>query len=201
MKGNDKMKKIIATVLLFSMICSVMPSAKVQAAGKEKAYKAYYEWLQKEAPSLYKKYKLVKLDGDNIPELVGYAKEDGAFLYYYIICSYDGKKVNTKTFEEGAFGSFRGGASYIPKKGKIHVSSMSSGTGKGSDDLCTLKKGKFKETELGTFQLNMSYKWKKKKVSEKVYYKKLDQAFDSSKAKSFSDLKYISKSKMKKKLK
>lgn len=197
------MKKIVAMLLVFTVLCSGIPSTQVQAASKAKTYKAYYNWLNKKSPSLYKKYKLVNLDGDKVPELVGCFKDKDFGVTYYVVCSYNGKKVTTEEFAGGAAssGGFRGGVSYIPGKGKILSTEWSSGTGEGDDTLYQLKKGKFKATILGTFKMGMSYKWKKKKVSEKVYYKKLKKVFNSSKAKSFDELKYISKSKMKKKLK
>lgn len=198
-------KKRFIKVLLLVMFIMLVPSVSVQAASKKKAYKAYYNWLAKEAPKEYKKYTLVKLDGDKVPELIGHYSVE--YLDYYIVCSYDGKNVVTQEFQEGVAtaGGFRGSLLYIPKKGKILSSSFLAGTGDANDDIYALKKGKFKRVAAGEsgyeFNGDQHYTWNNKKVSKKNYNKKLKKVFNKSKGKSFTSLKYISKSKMKKKLK
>lgn len=205
MKGDSEMKKIITTVLLFSMLCSIMPSSRVQATKKEEAYQAFYHWLETDAPPYCQEYQLVKIDGDDVPELVGYYKSKRQKRYYYIICSYDGKNLRAYQFCEG----FKSASpiSYIQGKGKMLFSNhpLEGDSDSGYDLLVTLKKGKFTDDYVGRIEVGskgkLQYEWKKKKVSEQVYEKNLKKVFDQSKAQAFSKLKYISKSKMKKKLK
>lgn len=199
------MKKMILQLMILVMLILAVPTTDVQAAGSnKKAYKAYANWLNKKAPSQYKKFTLVKLDGDKVPELVGQYKDRG--MEYYIICSYDGKKVRTKELAAGVamIGGFRGAVSYIPKKGKILETYIYGGTGAGNDTVYQLKKGKFKKAASGSSQYNsrgkQTFKWGKKKVNGDTYNNNLNKAFNHSKEKSFADLKYISKSNMKKKL-
>ncbi len=199
------MKKTITKLLLLLMLVLAIPTTDVQAAGsKKKAYKAYVNWLNKKAPSQYKMFALVKLDGDKVPELVGQYINGG--MEYYVICSYDGKKVRTKEFAAGVsgVGGFRGAVSYIPKKGKVLERYIYAGTGAGTDNVYQLKKGKFKMAASGSSKYNsqgkQSFKWGKKKVSNKTYNNKLNKAFNCSKGESFAGLKYMSKSKMKKRL-
>ena len=68
----------------------------------------------------------------------------------------------------------------------------------------SIKKGQLKRSAYGTAKYSrrgVSCKWGKKKVSENTYNAKLEKAFDFSKAKQLVDLKYISREKVKKKLK
>lgn len=192
--------------MILAILVLTIPATDVQAAGSsKKAYKAYVNWLNKKAPSEYKKFTLVKLDGDKVPELVGQCKD--GYMEYYIVCSYNGKKVNAREFAAGVapVGGFRGTVSYIPKKGKILETYLSGGTGAQEDNVYQLKKGKLKKAAAGSSAYNsqgkQTFKWGKKKVSQANYNKNLNKAFNRSKGKSFSKLKYISKAKMKKKLK
>ena len=206
----------ICIMMFFLLIMLFMNGKNVQAASSKKAYKAYYNWLVKDVPSKYKAFCLVKLDGDNTMELVGHYKRkeywDSRIKDYnisedcYIICSYNGKDVVVEEFGEGKVNRCYSELSYIPNKGKIRKSTFPSGAGVSWDEIVTLKKGKFKETASGTINCSGNYSewdyiWNNKSVTEKKYKKLLKKAFDNSKAKSFSDLKFISKKKMKKKLK
>lgn len=199
------MKKMMTQLMILVMLILAIPATDVQAAGSnKKAYKAYVNWLNKKAPSEYKKFALVKLDGDKLPELVGQYKVCG--MEYYIICSYDGKKVRTRELAAGVamVGGFRGNVSYIPKKGKIFETYIYGGSGEGTDNVYQLKKGKFKRAASGSSKYNsrgkQTFKWGKKKVNNKTYHNKLNKAFNRSKEKSFDELKYISKTDMRKKL-
>ncbi len=197
-------KKSLIVVLLFVLFLMI-PSNDVEAASKKKVYKAYYSWLIKKAPKSYKEYSLVKLDSDKIPELIGHYQDDYG-MHYYIICAYNGKKVVTNGLYAGMAytSSYTGSLYYIPKKGKIlQYTSYAAGTQK-SDEVYKLKKGKLKVVANGTFEYRNNksiYRWNDKKVSKSTYNKKLKKAFNQSKAKSFGDIQYYSKSKMKKKLK
>jgi hypothetical protein len=198
-------KKRLLEVLLLVMFVMVVPTVSVQAASKKDAYKAYSNWLAKEAPKQYKKYTLVKLDGDKVPELIGYYSDEG--MDYYIVCAYDGKNVVTQEVQEGvaSVGGFRGSLLYMPKKGKIWSNSISAGTGAEYDAVYVLKNGKFKSAASGSSEYGLNgkkqYIWNDKRVSKKNYNKNLKKSFNTSKGKTFTSLKYISKSNMKKKLK
>lgn len=199
------MKKIIAKLLVFVMILLAVPVTDTQAAdNSKKAYKAYRTWLTKKAPAKYKKYALTDLNGDGTSELVGrYKKGETIFI---IICSFNGKKVVTKQFQDGVTtsGGYRASLQYIPKTGKILYSTMDVSSGKEKNAIYQLKKGQLKRSAYGTAKYSrrgVSCKWGKKKVSENTYNAKLEKAFDFSKAKQLVDLKYISREKVKKKLK
>lgn len=190
-----------------------MPSAKVQAAGQEEVYKAYYEWLQKEAPSMYEKYTLIDLDGDQIPELVGDYRAVG---WKIIICSYDGKKVVSQELGDSLGITNANEIYYIPGKGMVYEMREYWSSWSYYEDYM-LENGKIKKVAskegesfysktAGKYVYKDTYKWNKKTVSKKVYdrnYKKLKKTLniDDSKRKSFYELKYISKSEIMKKLK
>ncbi len=201
------MRKSIVRFFVIALIAALLPSMSIQAASKKKVYKAYYNWLVKSAPSAYKKYCLVDLDGDNISELVGfYCNKKYGVINNYIICYYDGKKVVTKTFTDGvaSVGGYRGSLTYIPRKGKIMDASLLGGTGSQSNEVYKLKNGTLKRTAIANIEYvngKAKYKWNGKSVSKKTYTSKLKKAFNTSNPKAFSDLKYISKAKMKKALK
>lgn len=203
------MKKYITRILIFVLLLSVVPATDVQAASKKKVYKAYYNYLVKKSNSgdlkKFTKYCLVNLDGDRIPELVGYHKDKDLAVDRYVICSYNGKKVVTKEFQDGvaSSGGYRGLLTYIPNKGKIKHSYISSGSGSEYVEVYSLKKGVYKKTvDAGSeYRNGRHYRWGNTPVSKSTYDRKLNKAFNADRSKRFCDLKYISKTKMKKKLK
>lgn len=199
------MKKWITGLLVFVVMFLVVPATDTQAANSsKKAYKAYRTWLTKKAPSKYKKFALTDLDGDGTSELVGhYKKGETDFI---IICSYNGKKVATKQFQDvvTTSGGYRASLQYIPKTGKILYSTMDVSSGKEENVIYQMKKGKLKRIASGTAKYSMrgvSCRWRNKKVSESTYNNKLGKAFDYSSSKQFTGLKYIFREKIKKKLK
>lgn len=187
------------------MILFILPTTDVQAANNsKKANKAYRTWLTRNAPSKYKKYAVTDMNGDGISELVGRYKRGETT--HIIICSYNGKKVVTKQFQEAVTtsGGYRASLQYIPGKGTIRYSTGYAGSGEFQDKIYQLKKGKLKKVASGTIKYSVhgaNCKWRGKKVSESTYNNNLNKLFNSSSAKSLNKLKYISKAKLKNKLK
>ncbi len=198
------MKKIITRLIVFLLIILAVPVLDVQAAGNnKKACKAYRSWLNKKAPSKYKEFALVKLDKDSVPELVGHYQKNG--MDHYVICGYDGRKVVTKRLSDGVapVGGYRGVWMYMPKKGKLLHEYIYGGTGSECDEVYHFKKGKLKLVTTGSKEYQCGKKicaWGGKKTGKGNYERKLKKAFNTSKGKVFYDLKYISRTKMKKKL-
>lgn len=201
------MKKTITRILFLFMLLALIPSVNVQAASKKSAYKAYRSWLAKSAPvsdsgKAYE-YCLLDLDNDKVPELIGHYYDKDYFRDHYVICTFDGKKVNTKKLAA----DFRTDVSYLPQKGKVQLLGIDSPAFMTIYiKIYTIKKGKIKssasgDTSFDTDTNKFIYEWKGKRVSKKAFDKASKKAFNSSNGKSFSELKYISKSKMKKKLK
>lgn len=182
-------------------------SAKsVKIARQKKAYTAYYNYMKKSELSDYTEFQLIKLDGDSTPELIGHYRDE-YYMDNYVICSYDGKKVVTEFLFDGISTTsyYRGVLYYLPKKGKIWDTSQYAGGTSQYDDIYTLKGGKLKRTAHGEKEYSekaskFKCKWNNKSMSESTYEKKLNKAFDTSKAKAFRDMKFISKAKMKAKL-
>ncbi len=203
MKGFKKVKKAAAGILLLAvLLVTVLPvQAQAAAVTKAKAYKAYAQWLEsKEAEEVkYDQFSLVRLDSDKVPELV--AKHEG-YVRDYCICTFNGKKVVTQSFTEANVvgGMLQSHWYYIPRKGKIAVTSSMGG--RTVVEASLLKSGKWKQTFAGASDPE-SGEWtiNEKKVSEAVYNKKLSSAFNMKKAKLFYDLPYVSKAKILKKLK
>lgn len=193
---------VIMMILIMSMF--VIPA---QASSRSKAYKAYRSWIKGGCKNEYgyknsfKQFCLVKIDSDSVPELIGKEVVNYAINSMCIVSYKNGKliKKSVSTGVGGA-GGFRGDASFIPKKGKIYMTSISSGTGMVYDSIIKLGKRSFKAVAEGSFQwLDMEKNtarnctWKGKRVSKKVYDAKLKKGYPSRKAKKFDDLKFVSK--------
>ena len=217
-RGNMK-KRVIALLLALVVVIGFMPQGSAEAAGtrtKKAAYKAYYDWIKSSESKVsdynthrYNKYKLIDLDNDKIPELVGlYQDRNQTYIDNYIICSFDGVKVNTVKLTAGVagVGGFRGGASYVPKKGKVFQTTFHSVGSYEYHHVYKIKKGEIKETYDVNYNMDFRsnkriYKCNGKKISKSKFNSLVKKKCSSSKSKDFGKLKYISKKKMLKKLK
>ena len=208
------MKKIVTSILLaLILLVGSISMGNVEAASrsKKKAYKAYYDWMKSSAAKEYKKFRLEDLDKDGIPELIALNQERKmTYIDCYMICAFDGTKVNTISLMAGVAGAggYRGSSSYIPKKGKIYEYSFHSIGSYEYKTAYTLKKGVFnKKHSLSMERIytkgkyKATYKYNNKKINKKKFKSLSKKYFSSNKEKSFEDLKYISKKKMLKKLK
>ena len=212
-------KRVIAFVLALVVVIGFMPQLSAEAAGtrtKKAAYKAYYDWIKSSESKIsdynthrYNKYKLIDLDNDKIPELIGlYQDRNQTFIDNYVICAFDGEKVNSVKVTSGVagVGGFRGGASYVPKKGKVFETVWHSIGSYEYHTVYKIKNGQIKKQYDINFNLDYKtnkkvYKCNDKKISKSKYDSLVKKKCTSSKAKGFGNLKYISKKKMLKKLK
>ncbi len=204
-------KRMLAILITLVIILSVVPSVNTEAAArtKKKAYKAYYSWIKKSADAKkYTDYKLLDMNNDKIPELIGtYQDADNQYLHYYIVCSYDGSEVKMLGLVDGVNSFGKTTVSYIPKAGKVCSTSTTSSTTSSFDYIHKIKKdGKLeilaKTSKTKSYdQTGYIYRWDDVEVTEAEYNKKYAKAYNASKAKSFGSLKYTSKKKMLKQLK
>ena len=220
-------KRLIAAILALVVVIGFMPQGSAEAAGKiskKAAYKAYYKWMKSDDAKIerwyggykkvyYKKYTLLDINGDKVPELIAlYEDRDGTWINSYKICQFDGTKVNVLETQSGVAGAggYRGDTTVTPKKGRLYIFSISSGTGSTYEEYYKVtKKGFQKKYDLDFTRSYMNgetltYKINDKTVSKKKFnslHKKLERTYNSKKSKSLEDLKYISRKKMLKKLK
>lgn len=207
------MKKQKVFILLLSLVMVLSMVTSVQAASKKKAFASYLKWIETGCKDengkkhSFNKFYLVKVDSDKIPELVACKALPPSYGGMEDICvvSYKKKKVvklSARTGVAGA-GGFRGAFSYIPKKGRLRIWSMSSGNGSEHNVIYKLKKDGFKKYATADFSHSFSvkkmkfawsYTWNGKKVSKKTLKKKLAKAFKGKNAKHFTDLPFVSKS-------
>ncbi len=221
-------RRIITFLLALVVIIGFMPQGNVEAAGKiskKAAYKAYYNWMKSSNAKTevydgtfhkvyYKKYTLVDINNDKVPELIAlYENRYQTWLNYYKICSFDGYKVNEFSASSGVAGAggYRGYTKITPKKSKLYSFSTSSGTGSTYESYYKFTKKGFKEKYSLNFERTyvsggekLTYKINNKVVSKKKFnsvHKKLEKSYNSGKSTDLDDLKYISRKKMLKKLK
>ncbi|MBE5922892.1 MAG: hypothetical protein E7271_00300 [Lachnospiraceae bacterium] len=222
-------KRIITVFIVLAALFCFIPKCSSEAAGKitkKKAYKAYYKWMESDEAKTevynrktkeyskiyYTEYALLDINGDKVKELIAlYKDREGTHINRYVICHFNGKKVNTLIASSGVsgVGGYRGGTVAVPPKGVIAAHSISSGTGSKYDTYYKMTKAGFKEIYSLTYDRSytmegetISYIINHKKASKKEYNKlkkKLDKKYSNEK--DIDDLKYVSRKKMLKKLK
>lgn len=210
------MKRTVALLLVASLAVAAPISTKVNAATSDQkdAYKAYYSLIKDLHKSTewsggYNKYKLIYVDNDDVPELLAVDTPadvyDNNGTYQYVVYTYyNGKAKKLSEFSSGvaSAGGYRGDTYYIKKSGKIYETSISAGSGEGTDIVYKMNKGKLKKKAKGDYSLaTETQKWNDKSVSAEEYNEKLNKAFNTKKAVSFEKIKTISYSKMREKLK
>lgn len=206
----------IAMVLLLAVSLVIQSAEAIPASASEKdqAFKAYYDLIEElhkgdEFSGGSDRFALIYVDDDEVPELLAVdtpADEydnNGTYIYE-LYTYYDGKVVKLGNYASGvaSAGGYRGNTMYIKKSGKIYETYMSAASGDGGEIVSQLKDGEMVELGQGTFNIGSdTATWNGKTVSAKKYSKKLSKIFKTKKAKSFEELKTISYSKMRKKLK
>ena len=206
-----------ALLLLLAVSLVIQSPAAIPASASEtdEAYKAAYYALIKELHKAdeftggFDRYALIYLDDDDVPELLAVDTpsdeyDNNGTYVYELFTYYDGKAVKLGNYASGvaSAGGYRGNTMYIKKSGKIYETYISSGSGNGGDIVAQLKDGEMVELGQGTFNIESDTSiWNGKTVSNKKYTKSFNKLFKTKKAKSFEDVKTITYSKMRKKLK
>lgn len=210
-----KRKDLIVTsvICVFSLLACFLSTTTAFAASKQDAYKAYYPLVKelynsKDEYESYDHFKLLYVDADNIPELLAVQMPNdlvnNSTYFYKLYTYYDGQAVELGEFRSGvaSAGGYRGSTAYIKKSGKIYETSMSAGSGDGSDAVYKLSNGELKVKGSGEFNIATGEnEWKGKSVSSTTYNKKLNKLFNTKKGILFEELKLNSYSAMLKKLK
>ena len=211
-KQGIKISRVIYSILIIALIASIINPIQVNAASRTKknAYKAYYKWMKSSEAKVYsgsgekyyKKYSLIDLNKDGIPELIAANPQYlNSNCYDYKICSFNGTTVETVSLSEN-----RATVGFIPKTGKLNSAYLSGAMG----DFCSTiykinKKGNIVRianlSEYGVLTPSPSYKINDKSVNKKTFVKKSKKIYNNKKEKGFHTLKFTSRKKMLKKLK
>ena len=217
----NKAKKSISIIILIIVLGTILALPANAATKKQKAFKAYAKWIKSDPDygADYIKntrYAFAYIDGDKIPELI--VKHQLPIISgdrrAYSVLAYKKGKVNVLNLHDGvaSAGGFRGEIYYIPKMSMLLARSWASGTGYYSEDIYQLKKSEWNKAYYGTYIRNYSSStygqyeikdcnWQGKSVSPKKYARKLKKVFDEQEGILFTDIKYMTKSKILKKLK
>lgn len=194
------MKKTATRLLLLMLLIFAVSPVSAHAAGKKAVYKAYTNWMNSKEATKYKKFCLVELDSDKIPELIGVYNRTGyPGINNYIICSYSGGKIVKRAFQDAAgTGGARITISYVPRKGKL-VSCQGHSMSPVDDYIVyKWKGGQWRNAGQGTKNyISGKCTWGKKSMSKS----KFDKKVSAKNSKPFFELTFISKAKMRKKLK
>ena len=209
MKTKNTMIIMLSLVMMFAFGVTANAASK---ANKKAAYRAYLGWINSGCKddhgysTEYDKFCLTRVDSDRVPELVA-LKTPGKYTGVYNMCivSYKKGRAVVMSVSSGVAGAggYRGTSSFIPRKGKIHEWSMSSGSGYESDVITKLGKKGFTKTAQGSYQWadyvggHVKFcQWNKKNVTKAAYDRKLAKAFNQKKARNFEDLPYIPRAQM-----
>ena len=213
---KQKTKSLLALLLTASLVLLTFTSVPASAEENDTAYKAAYLKLIQElrkgndvSEEGFDRFKLIYLDNDRIPELLAVDtpsdEYDNNNTYVYVIYTfYNGKAVELGEYQSGvaSAGGYRGNTYYIKKSGKIFESYHDSASGDGKDTVYSLQDGKMNAIAEGEFNIaSDDTTWNGKAMNSTKYNKKLNKVFKLKKAISFEEIKTISYSSMKKKLK
>lgn len=198
------MKKNSFLLLIFLLMLSNVCTLNVSAASKKETYSLYKEWLNSKEGKQYDGFALVKIDKDDVCELVAHRVNALSYLDEYLILTNVNGTLVSESIADGvaSAGGYRGSYSFIPKKGKMYQYSWSSGTGEKYHSVYTFKKGKINEIHCGTETYNpypkVKYQWNNKTVSKKKFKASLKKAINTKKTKAFNQLHYRNRTKIKK---
>lgn len=210
-----KVKTVLVLLLTASLVLPLFSVTPASASENDSSYKsAYYKLIKKlhkgndVSEEGFDRFKLIYLDNDDIPELLAVDTPSDEFdnnnIYLYELYTfYNGEAVKLGDYSSGvaSAGGYRGNTYYIKKSGKIYETSHASASGDGKDIVYSIQDGTMNEIANGDFNIaSDDAKWNGKAMKTDRYQKKLKKVFNLKKAKSFEEIKTISYSSMKKKL-
>ncbi len=198
-------------LLSLSVVLGIIPGKEaIAATSRRDAFDAYSDWLEDDMSEFYvggyDKYKLININNDNIPELLAVNipknEYDNNGTWEFALYTVKNKKVkNLAGFSSGvaSAGGFRGNVFYIPRENRIYESYISSGTGEGTDIIYQMKGGALQRLGQGSFSLATGGNaWNGQVVSADSYRMSIAGLFDLNRAKSFEEIKFMTKKKIKK---